>query len=330
MRPLLAFGTWVFSLGLLAVGSGTVLAACNTAELQTVARGSSSGSGDDDDDDDTSVTLRLGNFNARNLFNDKDDSDTQVEETVVTPAAYQKHLQGVAASLRELDAEVVVLIEVENQAVLDDLTARSEIAGKYPHSALLPGNDPRGINIAVISSLPIASSKTHASDSIQGDISGKSYRYARDVPEYHFTKNGHPFTLLGVHFKAFEPSGSAADTKADDDKRLAEARGARAIADSLLGDSSNGPVVILGDFNADTDKPSTLAVKGADPAYSNATSDRTAGDRWTVDYGNSRMTYDDQWSSPALAVTRDASSVTVLRNQDVSDHAAVGATYKLP
>ena len=326
MRPLLALGPWLFSLAFSTVGSVYTLAACNTADLQTADGGSSSGLGDDDDEP---VTLRLGNFNVRNLFNDKDDSDTQVEESVVSSADYQEHLRGVASSLKLLDAEVVVLIEVENQAVLDDLTARREIAGKYPYSAILPGNDPRGINVAVISSLPIERTKTHANDSIRGDLAGKTYRYARDVPEYHFTKSGQPFTLLGIHFKAFEPNGTAAETRADDDKRLAEARGARAIADGLLADAANGPVVLLGDFNADVERPSTQAIECADPAYSNATSDRSAADRWTVDYGDGKLTYDDQWSSPALAATRVAASVTLLRNEAVSDHAAVGATYAL-
>lgn len=330
MRPLLALGTWVFSLGFLLVGTTSTLTACSTAELQTSPGRGSSGSADDDDEDDAPVTVRLGNYNVRNLFNDKDDSDTQVQETVASTADYQEHLRGVAGSLQELNAEVVVLVEVENQAVLDDLTARSELAGKYPHSALLSGNDPRGINIGVISSLPITRTKTHVSDPIQGNVAGKTYRYARDVPEYHFTKKGHAFTLLGVHFKAFEPGGSASETADDDDKRLAEARGARAIADGLLADPANGPVVILGDFNADVDEPSTQAIRGSDPAYSNATSDRSASDRWTVSYGGDRLTYDDQWSPPGLASTRLPDSVTLLRDETVSDHAAVGATYTLP
>ncbi len=323
MRSFVAWGTTVVSLVVLSTG---VVAGCNTAELET-GRGSSSGSSARADGGGT--TLRVGNFNTRNLFNDKKDSNTQLAETVVSTADYQKHLQGIAATLKELDAEVVVLIEVENQAVLDDLVDRPEIAGKYAYSALLPGNDPRGINIALVSSLPIDSTSSHAEDAIEGDLPGKKYRYARDVPEFHLSKNGRSFTLLGVHFKAFDPNASAAVTKVDDDKRLAEARGARALADRLLADKSNGPVLLLGDFNADTGSASTQVVRGANPTFGDAIGDRAEGDRWTVSYGGSKMTYDDQWASPALALGRVASSVTLLR-VEVSDHAAVAATYTLP
>lgn len=302
--------------------------------------GSSSGSKGDDDDDGPSssssggsssggssggarnpMSLRLANFNTRNLFNDKDDSNV-ADETIETPADYQNHLKEIATALATLDADVVILVEVENKAVLEDLIARSEISGKYEHYELLPGNDPRGINIGIVSNLPIDEAVTHRSDSIAGELG--NYRYSRDVPEFHLSKNGNPFTLLGVHFKAKDE----ADVERDNDKRLAEARGARKIADALLEDDANGAVVLLGDFNDDTDSPSTEAIKGSDPEFSHAVGVKPAADQWTVSYGGDRMTYDDQWASPALASARDADSVLILRvPAAVSDHAAVAATY---
>ena len=165
-------------------------------------------------------------------------------------------------------------------------------------------------------------------DQIRGDAQGRTYRYARDVPEYHLTKEGTPFTLLGVHFKAKVVTGTDAEIADDNDKRLAEARGARAIADSLLADEANGEVILLGDFNDDTESPSTQAVKGTDPEFGHAAGDRPETERWTVQYAGSKMTYDDQWSSPGLSSRRQADSVTILRVA-VSDHAAVAATYTL-
>ena len=62
--------------------------------------------------------------------------------------------------------------------------------------------------------------------------------------------------------------------------------------------------------------------------FGHAVGDRPESERWTVQYAGSKMTYDDQWSSPGLASRRQADSVTILRVA-VSDHAAVAATYTL-
>ena len=315
------------ALGLVVLLGGSI-AACDDGLVTPARSSSSSGGSSSGSASGKSGKLRVANFNTRNLFNDKDDSDTLVAETIATTADYQKHLKDVASALEQLDADVVVLVEVENEAVLQDLIDHAEIEGKYSHVALLPGNDPRGINIGVVSKLPIDSSKSHREDQIRGDVQGRTYRYARDVPEYHLTKEGTPFTLLGVHFKAKVVTGTDAEIADDNDKRLAEARGARAIADSLLADEANGEVILLGDFNDDTESPSTQAVKGTDPEFGHAAGDRPEAERWTVQYAGSKMTYDDQWSSPGLSSRRQADSVTILRVA-VSDHAAVAATYTL-
>lgn len=331
MRQLLSSSSSFYAAAL-----GVVLAvaasACNdnTLPAQPSSSSSSGSSGKSSSSSSGSsgallpTSVRIANFNARNLFNDVDDSDTIAEETIETTADYQKHLRDVAGVLAQLAADVVVLVEVENKAVLDDLIARDEIAGKYAYTEVLPGNDPRGINIGIVSSVPIESTKTHRSEPIQGELG--TYRYSRDVPEYHLRKDGHAFTLLGIHFKA----KAAGDVERDNDKRLAEARGARALADALLADDANGAVMLLGDFNDDTGSPSVRAIQGDDPEYEHALGDRPESDRWTVEYGGVKMTYDDQWASPGLASKRSAESVTLLRVPSaISDHAAVAASYEL-
>jgi len=286
--------------------------------------GSSSGQGGSSSSSSSSTggprapgSLRVVNFNVRNLLNDVKDSTSSLE-TVLTPAEYQAHLADVAAALADLDGDVVLLVEVENLAVLDDLRARPEIAGVYQHASILPSNDPRGISIGLLSKeATIDETVTHRSDSIRGETG--NYRYARDVPEFHVTFKGHPMVLLGVHFKAKE----ADDPTADNDKRLAEARGARAIADSLLAADSTRPVLLLGDFNDDTPSASSTTVANGPPAFDGT----VESGFWTVMYGGVRMTYDDQYASPGFAALRDAASVRVTRFADVSDHSAVSATY---
>lgn len=281
--------------------------------------GSSSSSGAQE----TSTTLRIANFNVHNLFNDKDDSDTQVAEAIETTARYQRHLAAVASALRELDADLVMLQEVENQAVLDDLRARSELEGRYSHTALEPTNDPRGIHIALLSSMPIESQISHRDDVLRGDIAGRTYRYARDLLEVHVRRDDLELVLLGVHFKAKDDFSAA-----EYDKRLAEARGARAVADGIRSAAPATSVVLLGDFNDDTDSPSTAAVRGGDPEFGHALAALPEGEQWTVDFGDGKMTYDDQWVSPEMDAAREPASVVVLHvPSEASDHAAVAATY---
>lgn len=345
--PRLPYSAWVLAWGLTCFATVTTACRDNTVPIpgrqsdgddddegsSSGSGGSSSSSGSGGESSSSSgsssgqprgpASLRLANFNTRNLFNDKDDSDTVVDETIVSTEEYQNHLSEVAIALASLDADVVMLIEVENEAVLADLVERSEIAGKYQHYKLLPGNDPRGINIGLVSNLPIENAVTHRYDNLRGALA--NYRYSRDVPEFHLSKNGNPFTLLGVHFKAKD----ASDVERDNDKRVAEAKGARALADKLLEDEANGPVVLLGDFNDDTPSTSTQAVKGNNPEFTHAVGDKPASEQWTVSYGGERMTYDDQWASPGMASLRDPSSIFILRvPAAVSDHAAVAATYE--
>lgn len=268
----------------------------------------------------TAGTLRIANFNVRNLLNDKDDSDAR-DEQILSTQEYQKHLYDVAGGLRTLNADVVVLVEVENQAVLDDLRATPELEGRYEHSAIIAGNDPRGINIGLLSNVPIDDVVSHKEELLKG--ARGTYKWSRDLPEYHLTFNGHPIVLLGVHFKAF---AAAADVERDNDKRLAEAKRAREIADELLEQDDTRPVLLLGDFNADTNSPSTRAVRGDDPEFDQAADALPASSRWTVEYGGERMTYDDQWASPGFASIRNDASL-VLRQFPFSDHKAVVCEY---
>src|SRR5690606_40985880 len=67
----------------------------------------------------------------------------------------------IARALRELQADVVVLQEVENEQVTAELAAAS---GTYPHHVTSRGNDPRGIDIAVLSRWPIVAVRSHRSE----------------------------------------------------------------------------------------------------------------------------------------------------------------------
>lgn len=280
-----------------------------------------------------SQPVRIANFNVHNLFNDKVDSPDISGEQVDTTAVYQAHLSGVAKIIAKLDADIVVLQEVENEAVLADLTAHPEIAAKKYDFHAIGGGDPRGIHIAAISTLPFDSVITHQDEKFMPDgtlagpdVQSGFFYWSRDCLELH-VKLKKEIVLLGSHFKA----------KSNDDpvKRLAEARRTRLIANGLLGDRG---VVILGDFNDGVGSDAMNALIGENPAFtSGVVSHVPEVDQWSYEYMNTRSLVDDQIVDPVLTGFRDASSVVLLHDSDldasladVSDHAPVAVTYVIP
>lgn len=270
------------------------------------------------------LPLKVLNWNVHNLINEKNDSAAPFED-FVTAAEYTAHRKAVAAVLTAMDADVVVLQEVENKAVLDDLN-NNELGGKYTATGLVDGNDPRGIDIAVLSKFPIDSLVTHKDDSFPlNGTQGPNYTFSRDCPEIHINFNGRKMVFLGTHLKA----------KSMDDpvKRLAEAQRTRAIANSLEKSDPTRAIVILGDFNDNPDSAPYLAVVGSDPnKYMDATTLVPSANRWSYNYQGKLELIDYQMSNLILAPMLDTSSVVIRHGTDVddaSDHAPVMATYSV-
>jgi endonuclease/exonuclease/phosphatase family metal-dependent hydrolase len=267
------------------------------------------------------VRLAVASWNARNLFNDVKDSPELSPETIDNDWPMRRGLVG--SVLRSIDADVVVLQEVENRNVLDALDAE-ELGGRYPHRALVDANDPRGVDVAVLSKIVLLDVVTHKDDLFAKiGTTAPKHRYARDCLEVHLSHNGRRVVLLGVHFKAKEDD--------DPDKRLAEAQHTRAIADAVTTASPDTLVLVLGDFNDTPGSPPLAAVAGSTPAvYTDAADSIAAADRWTYKYFGKKELVDHMMASSALHAMLEPGSVAILRTPDaqaVSDHAPLTAVY---
>jgi endonuclease/exonuclease/phosphatase family metal-dependent hydrolase len=266
----------------------------------------------------TPTAVRIATFNAHDLFDDQQDGD----EAVVDHATYAGHVQAVGQVLVQLDSDIAVLQEVENMRVLERLATGEAASLGYVQEVLVPGNDPRGINIGVLSRLPFDSVVSHKSDEFPG--ADGTYGYARDCLELHRTVNGRDLVVLAVHLK----SKAVPD---DPDRRLAEARHTRAIADLLAAGDPSSAILILGDMNDVPGSPPLLAIQGTAPtSYTDAAS--VLPGAWTYDYGETPELIDHQMMSPVLHPMLDPESVVVPHGDVVeraSDHAPVAATYLL-
>lgn len=299
--------------------------------------------------------VRIATYNVENLFDPvPDNGGAVIGEALSTPEAaeYSAKVRGLGVVLGRLAADILVLQEVEGRRALDDLAAEVGEALFYPHRVLFAGNDPRGIDLAVLSRLPIARIVRHHQDwfrVLDADCSAGSslqdgpycwdHRYARDCLELHLTVRGQPLVLLGLHLKAREDGDIA-----DDAKRLAEAQHTRRLADRLLGEAPHRPVVILGDFNAWPGQPELLALLG-DPArcacegtpffpVGDALDGADAHTTASVEEGR-RARYDDLLLSPGAAAAADFRTVDIVHDEDVpagaaaSDHDPVAVTLWL-
>jgi endonuclease/exonuclease/phosphatase family metal-dependent hydrolase len=179
--------------------------------------------------------VRLATWNVANLFDTVDDS---YRDEVYTPEELENKLTALARVLKELKADLVGLQEVENQKVLQALADR---AG-YPYALLVEGNDRiRGIDVAVLSRLPLQGWRSHAADPLPGAPGAPAGgRFSRDCLEVHLG-GPLPMVVLVNHFKSRIPAG-----RASDGKRRAQARGVQALVEKL---GPRTPVAVLGDLN---------------------------------------------------------------------------------
>lgn len=158
----------------------------------------------------------------------------------------QGKLRAVARGIEALEADVVVLEEVEDQALLDRL---AESAG-YPTALLVEGRDPRGIDVAVLSRVPLRGYRTHREEAV----------FSRDCLEVHL-EGPLAMVLLCNHFKSRLHQGHN-----QDERRRAQAE--RVL--ELAREQADQPVLVLGDLN---DEPDSWALE---PLFANL-SDGLAG-----------------------------------------------------
>lgn len=274
--------------------------------------------------------MRVVSWNCWNFFDDKlgNCGDYCPFEEKLSTSAYQAKIAGIAKGLKELDGDVVLLQEVENMEVLDALVAHPDMAGMgYQTRELIPGNDPRGINIAFLSRAPVEQYISHKDDKFTRiDNPAFVYQFARDAVEIHMTYRGHKVGIVGVHFKA-------RINDEDPDRRVAEAQQARAIADAMLAADPETYVYIAGDFNDTPGTDTYLAVRdGANgPAFEHALTSIPTEDRYSYQYGSSNQLLDHLLASPNLGARLDADSATIIHDDSLeSDHAPIAATYTVP
>jgi endonuclease/exonuclease/phosphatase family metal-dependent hydrolase len=197
--------------------------------------------------------VRVLTWNVENLFDAHDDPYRDDEGTRVA-ADPERRLRGIAAVLRRVNADVVCLQEVENRGVLEDLNDRL-LGGLGYEAVLFEGNDGRGIDVAMLTRLPVLSATSYRHLRFPGP-DGLT-RFRRDLLRVEL---GPPLDadVYLVHLKSKAGGGQA------DAVRLAEARTASAILGGELEVNPDYRALVAGDFNDVADSPALRTFSVAD------------------------------------------------------------------
>jgi endonuclease/exonuclease/phosphatase family metal-dependent hydrolase len=183
--------------------------------------------------------VRIATFNGEFLFDGTGDEGGADFPWKGDTAAARAHMVAVAAAVRLLDADVVVLPETEHLGVLEAMVAGPlDGLGYTPY--LVDGRDTfTGQDVGLLSRVPVEE-VGRTDDRAEVGLTDETYGVSKNLWA-RLTLGGVPTTLVGVHFLA-QP-----DNPERKDRREAQAEVVRRLVEQEQ--AAGRAVVVLGDLN---------------------------------------------------------------------------------
>jgi endonuclease/exonuclease/phosphatase family metal-dependent hydrolase len=268
--------------------------------------------------------VAVATFNVLNLFDGDDDPYYADETTAAKPRA---ELERLAGTIRRLDADLLALQEVENRGYLERFLQvfLSDMGYEVVH---FEGNDMRGIDVCLLSRLPVGRVISHRHLRFTGP-NGDPRRFSRDVLVATIEPPGaQSLDLWVVHLKSNSDGRAHAEPI-----RLAEARQLRRLLDDALRADPAARIIVAGDFN-DTWQSGTLRtiVGSGDAALWSASQNAESRDLITYNQEPYLSMIDFILGSPAIASDYVHGSFAVRPGSPQisgSDHNPVVARFEL-
>ena len=101
-----------------------------------------------------STIFTIATYNVKNLFDDHDDPYFRDEQTIPVPKPMEE-VRALAAVIINMNADVIALQEVESRGVLRKFKWGFLKDLNYDDPVLFEGDDMRGIDVALLSRLPV-------------------------------------------------------------------------------------------------------------------------------------------------------------------------------
>jgi endonuclease/exonuclease/phosphatase family metal-dependent hydrolase len=205
------------------------------------------------------TSIRLATFNCENLFARykfaKNFDPVEADGFTINNLAFdifnEVEKKITAAAVAAVAADVMVLQEVENLLLLDRFHSQLLQGRLYPYRLLIDGNDPRNIDVAILSKHPILAARTWRHER---DEENRPGLFSRDCLEVEIDVNGAPLVLFVNHLKSM--MGGRGATR---DRRVAQSKRVAEIFNARFGPSFDGNFAVLGDLN---DYPETEEESG--------------------------------------------------------------------
>jgi len=140
------------------------------------------------------LNLKIVWWNLQNFFDTTD--DPLKKDTILTKDQYELKLSRISRMLIKINADIVGVCEIENINVLSELANKTN----YPYYYLEEGNDPRGINIALLSKFPV--NYTSNKDNIIPYSGNKNYKFSRDCPVAKLNIKEKEIVFILTHLKS--------------------------------------------------------------------------------------------------------------------------------
>lgn len=153
-----------------------------------------------------------------------------------------------AKAILDCKADIVGLVEVENLETLKNFVSTHFKGKGYKYNVLIDGNDPRLIDVAIISKIPFDYVVTHQ---YQRTVNNKAFMFSRDCLELKFTIEGKPLHLFVNHFKSmFDKSDPKNGRKNTAPRREEQSEAVVKILKSRFGKNpGNDNWIVMGDLN---------------------------------------------------------------------------------
>ncbi len=186
-----------------------------------------------------------------------------------------------AKAIIDCKADIIGLVEVENLETLKNFVSTHLKAKGYKYNVLIDGNDPRLIDVAIISKIPFDHVVTHQ---YQRTANNKAFMFSRDCLEVKFTIEGKPLYVFVNHFKSMLDKKDPKNGRQNTAPRRKEQ--AKAVADLLKArfgaNPGNANWVVMGDLNDYPASDTSLAALINNP--------------WIENVVQTRLPEEEQWT----------------------------------
>lgn len=282
--------------------------------------------------------IKLGTYNVNNFFDRFDDPYNYADDRWGPRTTKSKDLDQIynlGERLRQDKPDILALQEVENKGTMYEFN-KSHLGGHFDELVLVEGNDPRGIQIAMMSKLPLGHIISYQ---FLRDLEDriKIKLFSRDFMEVEVLdpETYQPiFTIFNSHLKSrfvdptLKGSRREAAIQRGDYRRFRQAEAIAQIVKRRFPNPHQGLYVLAGDFN-DVPTSDALAPLLQDPtlALYDVLSELPENKRWTHYWSEEkqRSQIDYILLSPAMRQRMIPNTAHVVQrgNSGGSDHRPV-------